>query len=70
MAYSHMPYVENKMAATLKVHKCHVKKVCSRLFVSLYEPYQSFLSEQQCRYKALLKYQTGKSLNLEYIRLA
>ena len=32
------------MAATLKVHKCHVRKVCSRLFASFYEPYQSLLS--------------------------
>ena len=36
--------VYHALTTTLKVHKCHVRKVCFRSFASLYEPYQSFSS--------------------------
>ena len=47
MAYSSMPYVgmaQEKMAATLNVHKWHTWNVCVRLVKGLYEPYQSLSS--------------------------
>ena len=33
-----------KMAATLKVHKCHARNICVRLVNSLYEPSQALSS--------------------------
>ena len=66
MAYGSTPYAEmppTQMTATLKVHKWHARNVCFRLAKGMSE---CFHEQQNCYlcWRALLKYQIGKSLKL------